>query len=57
MRKDPIEDTEITFGPDVKILDFPDYFMVYLVKRNFYIIPKKDFSADETETLKKIFHV
>ena len=57
VQKDPIEDTEITFGPDVKIHDFPDYFMVYLVKRNFYLIPKKDFSADETEKLKKIFHI
>lgn len=57
VQEEPIEDTEITFGPDVKIHDFPDYFMVYLVKRNFYVIPKKDFSADETETLKKMFHI
>ena len=57
VRNDPVEDTEIIFGPDVKIHDFPDYFMVYLVKRNFYVIPKKDFSADEIETLKKLFHV
>ena len=49
------EDTEITFGPDVKIHDFPDYFMVYLVKRNFYVIPKKDFSEDELGTLKNLF--
>ncbi len=57
VQTEPIEDTEITFGPDVKIHDFPDYFMVYLVKRNFYVIPKKDFSADETDTLKKLFHI
>lgn len=57
VQNEPVEDTEITFGPDVKIHDFPEYFMVYLVKRNFYVIPKKDFSADETETLKKLFHV
>lgn len=57
VQNDPIEDTEITFGPDVKIHDFPEYFMVYLVKRNFYVIPKKDFADDEIETLKKLFHV
>ena len=57
VQNEPVEDTEITFGPDVKIHDFPEYFMVYLVKRNFYVIPTKDFSADETETLKKLFHV
>lgn len=57
LRNDPVEDTEITFGPGVKIHDFPDYFMVYIIKRNFYVIPKKDFSADETETLRKLFHV
>ena len=57
VRKDPVEDTEIVFGPDVKIYEFPEYFMVYLVKRNFYVIPKKDFSEDEIETLKKLFHV
>ncbi len=57
VQNDPVEDTEITFGPDVKIHDFPEYFMVYLVKRNFYVIPKKDFADDEIETLKKLFHV
>ena len=57
VQREPIEDTEITFGPDVKIHDFPDYFMVYLVKRNFYVIPKKDFSEDELGTLKKLFQL
>ncbi len=57
IQTEPIQDTEITFGPDVKIFDYPDYFMVYLVKQNFYVIPKKDFSADEIETLKKLFHI
>ena len=57
VQNNPVEDTEITFGPDVKIHDFPEYFMVYLVKRNFYVIPKKDFSEDEIGTLKKLFQV
>ncbi len=57
VQTETIQDTEITFGPDVKIYDFPDYFMVYLVKQNFYVIPKKVFSADELETLKKLFHI
>ena len=52
-----IPPTEIFFEDRVKIHEFAEYFMVYLVKRNFYVIPKKDFSEDEIETLKKLFHV
>ena len=52
---EPVEPTEIPFGRDVKIHEFPEYFMVYLVKRNFYVIPKKDFSESEISQLRELF--
>ncbi len=52
---EPIPPTEIRFGNGVKTHEYPDYFMVYLVRQNFYVIPKKDFSEDETAQLRKIF--
>ena len=55
--KEPVPATEIPFGSAVKIHEYADYFMVYLVKQNFYVIPKKDFSGDEIAELKKIFHL
>ena len=47
--------TEITFGTGVKIHEFADYFMVYIVKQNFYVIPKKDFSESEIKQLGEVF--
>ena len=52
---EPIPPTEIRFGNGVKIHEYPEYFLVYLVRSNFYVIPKKDFSEDETAQLRKIF--
>lgn len=52
---EPVAPTEIPFGPDVKIHEFEDYFMVYLVKQNFYVIPKKDFSEAEISQLRELF--
>ena len=49
--------TEIYFDADVKFLEFAEYFMVYLIKRNFYVIPKKDFSEDEILQLRKAFRL
>lgn len=57
VHRGPVEATEIMFGSDVKIHEFAEYFMVYLVRRNFYVIPKKDFSEDEIKTLKSTFHI
>lgn len=55
--REPIPATEIPFGAGVKIHEYEEYFMVYLVKQNFYLIPKKDFSADEIEQMKKLFAI
>lgn len=54
---EPIPATEIAFGSGVKIHEFADYFMVYIIKQNFYVIPKKDFSAEEISQMKQIFQV
>ena len=45
---------EPAFGTGLKILEFPEYFMAYVVKQNFYVIPKKDFSDDEIAKLKQL---
>ncbi|MCQ2464295.1 MAG: YcxB family protein [Oscillospiraceae bacterium] len=50
--------TVIDFTEDnVKILEKKDYFIIYLVKRMFYVVPKNIFSEDElkvvTESFKK----
>ena len=41
----------------MKIHEYPEYFLVYLDRSNFYVIPKKDFSEDETAQLRKIFRL
>ena len=53
--EEPIAPTEILFGNNVKILDYPEYFMVYILKQNFYVIPKKDFSESEQKQMKELF--
>lgn len=47
--------TEIYFGKGVKLLEYPEFFMVYLVRSNFYVIPKKDFSEAEIQQLSELF--
>ncbi|MBR3267345.1 MAG: YcxB family protein [Oscillospiraceae bacterium] len=47
--------TEITFGTGVKLLEYPEFFMIYLVRANFYVIPKKDFSEEEIRQLSELF--
>lgn len=51
---EPVPPTELPFGTGLKILEFPEYFMAYVVKQNFYVIPKKDFSDDEIAKLKQL---
>lgn len=47
-----IAKTVIDFvNDDVKILEKKDYYIIYLVKRMFYVVPKNIFSADETKLL------
>ncbi len=50
-----IEPTVIPFEKGVKILEYPEFFMVYLVKRMFYVIPKSEFSEDEQIRLRILF--
>ena len=55
--QEPVPPTEIPFGMGLKLLEYPDYFMAYIVKKNFYVIPKKDFSEDEILQLRKLFRI
>ena len=55
--REPVPPTELPFGTGLKLLEFPDYFMAYVVKQNFYVIPKKDFSDDEIEKLRQVFKI
>ena len=47
--------TEITFGRGVRLLEYPEFFMIYLIRANFYVIPKKDFSEAEIKQLSELF--
>ena len=54
---EPIAPTELPFGAGLKILEFDEFFMLYLVKRNFYVVPKKDFTEDEISQMRKAFAI
>ncbi len=50
-----IEPTEIRFQGNVKVYEYGEYFMVYLVKQMFYVVPKDAFTEDEITRLRLIF--
>ncbi len=52
---DVIEPTVIRFHKNVKVIEYSEYFMVYLVKQMFYVIPKEAFTEDELIRLRCIF--
>ena len=53
---EPLEPTEIEFGSNVKITEYAEFFMVYLTyMKNFYLIPKKEFSESELTQLRGLF--
>lgn len=52
---DAIEPTEIRFQGNVKVYEYSEYFMVYLVKQMFYVVPKEAFTEDEIIRLQQIF--
>lgn len=39
--------TEIHFGKNVKLHEYDSFFMVYVVRQNFYLLPKQEFTAEE----------
>ncbi|MCQ2434302.1 MAG: YcxB family protein [Oscillospiraceae bacterium] len=51
-KKEPIPETELPFGAGLKIHEFDEFFMLYLVKHNFYVVPKKDFTDAEQTMLR-----
>lgn len=52
---EPIAPTELPFGPGLKIHEYDEFFILYLVKHNFYVVPKKDFSEAEISQMRKAF--
>ena len=51
-----LKPTEIEFDRYVKTYEYPDFFMVYLTAaKNFYVIPKKEFTDAELSQLRDIF--
>ncbi|MBQ5334403.1 MAG: YcxB family protein [Oscillospiraceae bacterium] len=42
-----LEPTEIRFGKNVKLHEYGSFFMVYIVRQNFYLLPKEAFNAEE----------
>lgn len=49
--QEEIAETEIYLNSGVLVTDKPEYFMVYIKKAMFYVIPKKDFSEEEVNML------
>lgn len=47
--------TEISFGSGIRIHEMDAYFMVYIIRQNFYVIPKKDFTEQELTQLRTLF--
>lgn len=49
------EKTVINFGSNVAVIEKQDFFLVYILKSVFYIIPKNAFSDDENKTMAEHF--
>lgn len=47
--------TRIYYSKALKITEYREFFIVYMVKANFYILPKKAFSEEEIEVLRTEF--
>lgn len=50
-----ISDSEIYLTRNVIVIEKPDFFMVYLKRAMFYVIPKKDFSEEEITVMQLHF--
>lgn len=53
--KEDIADTEIYLNKNVIILERQKFFMVYIKKSMFYVVPKENLSGEETEIMKLHF--
>ena len=47
-----LEPTEIRFGKNVKLHEYGSFFMVYVVRQNFYLLPKQEFTAEEQNLIR-----
>lgn len=50
-----IAETEIYLNSGVVVTDKPEYFMIYIKKAMFYVVPKKDFSEEEITVMQLHF--
>lgn len=55
--QEPIPPTEIPLDGNLRFYELDDFFMVYIVRQNFYVIPKKDLTDEETQTLRGLFRL
>ncbi len=47
--------TRLHYGKFMKVTEYRDFFIVYMVKVNFYVLPKKEFSEEEIKKLRETF--
>ncbi len=50
-----LKPTEISFSEQLHVLDCRDFFLLYRVKRMFYILPKRELSEAECQQLQTLF--
>ncbi len=53
--QDNFSGTRIYYSNALKITEYSEFFIVYMVKANFYVLPKKAFSEEEIGILKTEF--
>ena len=47
--------TRIYYSNALKVTEYSEFFIIYMKKSNFYVLPKKEFSEQETELLRTEF--
>lgn len=47
--------TRLHYSKSMKVMEYKDFFIVYMVKVNFYVIPKNAFTEEEIELLRSEF--
>ena len=47
--------TRLHYSKAMKVLEYKEFFIVYMVKVDFYVLPKKAFSEEEIKTLREEF--
>lgn len=53
--KEHIDESEIFLTRDVKIVEKQEYFIIYIKRAMFYVVPKKDFTEEEITVMRLHF--